>query len=695
MKTIGLSVFRKFSIKISQLILLSFLLNMSASAMSPVATIEKKETPVASQSVYKKLAMTHLPSLAKRKAAEQEAIAQVKAQNKEIFEKSKERKQMKEMYEVELTDSGKVEELELLYNLFSVTDKVKFDESTNVLANNTIKDLEMLCGNLQDNPEHNVFSVIDHTKTSFGKIELQKMLIQPTANVQEVKRRQNIIKAFIENDKLYTQVGELLGEIDEKTSSMLWYMKTLEEDVLNYFEQAYMKNPFWIPMYKLNKNAPMLEFTRLGKTTLIPAYTVLQLPLMVYFYYLTAANSIAGNLKKAGWALGGYIACLIISSMFSPGILTGIKNGIKYNKLSNNIHEKVNHVATLTTSLQEIGSLLEGTELAPQLQSEISSLKNIIDDGASAQARQVINDLSKPTFKGQPSYFSYKGRALATFKRMFDVVGEFARGMKAVGELDALRSVAELYRLNKKNTNGRFCFVDFIENAEKPSLNIEGFWHIYLNPKTVVLNNADLGGTNGRNLIITGPNAGGKSTSLQAITGAITLAQAFGLAPATKMTMTPFSKIVTYLNMADHIGKESLFQAEMRRVGEFLTLMKSLKPNEFCFVIMDEMFTGTNPKEGEAGSYGVAKNIAKFDNVMCLLATHFPKMTELEQATNGTFRNFKVEVIMPKDKTQKLIYTYKLTPGKTDQAIALFLLSQENSFDQSIIDDAMGVLTNA
>jgi DNA mismatch repair protein MutS len=188
-------------------------------------------------------------------------------------------------------------------------------------------------------------------------------------------------------------------------------------------------------------------------------------------------------------------------------------------------------------------------------------------------------------------------------------------------------------------------------------------------------------------MVITGPNAGGKSTALQTATTAVNFAQCFGIAPAKSMVMTPFAKIITYLNIADHIGKLSLFQAEMARTGEFLKMIKGMKPNEFCFVIMDEMFTGTNPDQGSEGSYKVAQYIATYPNVMCLFATHFYKMTELEKATNTIIKNYKVEVVIHEDKKQKIEYTYKLAPGISNQKIAMLMLEQDSNFNEVFAAD--------
>ena len=259
--------------------------------------------------------------------------------------------------------------------------------------------------------------------------------------------------------------------------------------------------------------------------------------------------------------------------------------------------------------------------------------------------------------------------------------------MKSVGDIDAYMAIAKLYKKHAKNGNAKFCFVEYVDNANTPQITLDNFWNPMIDPNKVVTNNIEIGTNrqNPHNVIITGPNAGGKSTVLKGITLSILLGQTIGIAPADRMIFTPFHLINTYLNIADSSGVESLFQAEMRRVEELLREIRSMKRNEFSYVIMDEIFTGTNPKEGMAGAYGIAKKISTYPNNISLIATHFMVLTDLDKDTNGLFMNKKVRI--NRDAVGKISYVYKLENGVTDQAIALDLLAQ-SGFDSEILADA-------
>jgi DNA mismatch repair protein MutS len=161
-----------------------------------------------------------------------------------------------------------------------------------------------------------------------------------------------------------------------------------------------------------------------------------------------------------------------------------------------------------------------------------------------------------------------------------------------------------------------------------------------------------------------------------------------GIAPASSIKLTPFTKISSHLNVSDKQGSESLFQAEMFRALKFLADVKKLGKGEFMFTILDELFSSTNPEEGMSGAYGIVKSLADYPACMSILATHYKKLTELEAKTGGFFKNYKVYVEV---KDGSISLPYQFVPGISDQSMALLLMHKQG-FDKQIVDDAFGVL---
>lgn len=363
------------------------------------------------------------------------------------------------------------------------------------------------------------------------------------------------------------------------------------------------------------------------------------------------------------------------------------------------IDNKVKGVSFFAGSLQDIAEILEndkllgndfnlklllGYNVAGDNEQEVGTLIKELSDLST-----VLKESGLPT--ETQNYFSFsltKAKVRSSFKKIQRLKDGFVGSLKAIGRLDAYMSIAKLYK-EYAGTQVQFCFPEFVK-ADSPYVNIKDFWFPMINPKWAVTNSIELGSEkSGHNVILTGPNAAGKSTALRGIIGSLILAQTLGIAPASKMVLTPFARINSHLNISDEVGRESLYQAEKNRVKGFLSELKLLGKGEFEFTIMDEMFSSTNPEEGQSAAYAIAKSLVKVPNCMCLLATHFKKLTELEADTNGYYKNYKVYVDVQPDGTFRC--PYKIVPGLSNQNIAILMMQHE--FDADIVNEAYDVLS--
>lgn len=224
-----------------------------------------------------------------------------------------------------------------------------------------------------------------------------------------------------------------------------------------------------------------------------------------------------------------------------------------------------------------------------------------------------------------------------------------------------------------------------------PFIKIEQYWNPFLDPKIAISNSLEMGTyKNPKTVIITGPNAGGKSTAMKAVLISSILGQSIGIVPAKSFTFTPFAKIMTYLNIVDDIASgKSYFKAGVVRAHEILTTVKNLNKDEVALVALDEVFSGTSYKESQAAAYSLIKMLGQKYNNLCLAATHFPKITELEEKEPTNFRNYKVSVTLDQDK--KIQYPFKLEKGISDQHIAL-QMAKEEGFSSDFLDDATEIL---
>ena len=100
-----------------------------------------------------------------------------------------------------------------------------------------------------------------------------------------------------------------------------------------------------------------------------------------------------------------------------------------------------------------------------------------------------------------------------------------------------------------------------------------------------------------KHILITGPNAAGKTTILKTTIFNILLSQQIGYGCYKSATIMPYDKIHSYINIPDTSGRDSLFQAEARRCKDILTSIKENGSNSKHFCVFDELYSGTNPYE--------------------------------------------------------------------------------------------------
>jgi len=176
-----------------------------------------------------------------------------------------------------------------------------------------------------------------------------------------------------------------------------------------------------------------------------------------------------------------------------------------------------------------------------------------------------------------------------------------------------------------------------------------------------------------KNIIVTGPNAAGKTTLLKCTILNILFSQQVGKGFFEKGSLCPFDYIHCYLNIPDTSARDSLFQAEARRCKKILTFIESL-PNEKHFCIFDELYSGTNHYEAIGSAYSYLKYISQNRNVKFMLTTHFIKLCLLFKKESN-IRNIKMETNI-EDNTPT--YSYKIIKGISKIKGGICVLRQLN-----------------
>lgn len=147
-----------------------------------------------------------------------------------------------------------------------------------------------------------------------------------------------------------------------------------------------------------------------------------------------------------------------------------------------------------------------------------------------------------------------------------------------------------------------------------------------------------------KRLVITGPNASGKTTILKMTMLNILFSQQLGHGFYEAGTrICPYNQLHSYLNIPDTSGRDSLFQAESRRCKEILDkLTGGQSPLARHFCIFDELYSGTNPYEAIASAYGYIMHLTKLDNVDFMLTTHYIQLCKLFESESESDKGEKI-----------------------------------------------------
>ena len=566
-------------------------------------------------------------------------------------------------------------ETEWKHHLLASPDNLK--RSSIKIHSNLYQDLEIFSSYTQKS-EDTIYDQINHTQTNLGNHYLKEILKNPTRNQSILLQRQKKIQNLLQNPLKFEKVQSLLKELKELEKGGLWFWKDISPEFEELTKQVYFQNQF---LQCFNQSEVILKFYNYFQIIFLPLYGLIgpilffvipyiivrffygiNLPFTFYFNLCksiffgggtTGMTSLFGSKAPKWLSWGQYLTKFITIGFYIYGIYNSFYAAYILNNIVNLIHEKVNMLAKFIKVSYQLYQEVKGPlNLEPLVVSHL--------------------ELWDPLFEEEPYLLSNKGKILRTFNLVISEKEKLNSLVQAVGLIDAHASIASLHLW------GHYSYPTYL-NHSKPLLSVQQLWNPFLDPKKTIKNNLQIGDGlkpelfKPNNMIITGPNASGKSTFIKSLVLSVLMAQTISISPATQLSLTPFQFLNTYLNIPDVKGRESLFEAEMNRSRKHIDDVIQLKgPGIYSLVVMDEIFNSTNYEEGVAGAYIVAKELGQLPQSLSIITTHFPYLTKLSKT--GNFLNYKFEV--EKDNGQ-LKPTYKLKSGISKQHLALDMLEKK------------------
>jgi DNA mismatch repair ATPase MutS len=217
------------------------------------------------------------------------------------------------------------------------------------------------------------------------------------------------------------------------------------------------------------------------------------------------------------------------------------------------------------------------------------------------------------------------------------------------------------------------CIVNYMDPSD--IRNVTQFWnmgHILLGRKQI-RNPLSLQ----KNLIITGPNAAGKTTYVRAVCTNTILAQTFGIACAVRANISIIHAIGSFMRIEDSLGQASLFEAEAKRCAELLEQAETIVHNgKTALYFLDEPMHSTPPIEGCATSMAVIEYMGRLPGIRLMVTTHYHDCIQLEEMHPNYFQNISMDAYV-NNENGLYIFPYKIKNGASIKCIALELLNEK------------------
>jgi DNA mismatch repair protein MutS len=169
--------------------------------------------------------------------------------------------------------------------------------------------------------------------------------------------------------------------------------------------------------------------------------------------------------------------------------------------------------------------------------------------------------------------------------------------------------------------------------------------------------------TDGRLVILTGPNMAGKSTILRQVGLIVLMAQMGAFVPASRARIGIADRVFTRVGASDNLVRgQSTFMVEMAETSAILHLATAQS-----LVLLDEIGRGTSTYDGVAIAWAVSEHLHDVTGCKAIFATHYHELVQLADELVAV-RNYNVGV---RETDGHVLFLYRLQPGGADRSYGI------------------------
>jgi hypothetical protein len=609
----------------------------------------------------------------------------------------------KELYKDREETDSEAEQIRITNLIY----KLQIVPSDMIIGSNVLNDLEVIHPYDNETYKGTLYHLFkENCDSTGGKLLCKELLINPICNEHILQQRIECLKKVEKESTNDEFIANPKMEQD-----LLWFFDQKDQTILDLLNTAYI-NLFGFRALsdKFNNNECALTCYNVYKIFISPSIGVLSPMIYVIIPFFIIKYKL-GNLIKMSFTT--YLKLLYRSIMKSKHVFQMMDTN------TSSIMHKISILSYIMSFVFYFQGLFNTFSISKTTYKVIQFLSQKVLNAVKQVKyyRSVVNKYKHICFDYTNSFITNEfpkndmillDAYISTIHRKnFTILSNFGSLLKFYkffpkDEIMTLMNkyyfIDSLLSMINTKRQKQLCYVTILKDssimddeqcqqsfADTPQIEMRQAWHICIDPSNAVPNDISTA-----NIILTGPNAGGKSTLIKTLCTNILLAQSIGLNASKRTELKPFYFINTQINVPDCKGVESLFEAEMNRCMFTLNTLKRIQKRR-SLIVMDEIFNSTNMIEAVSGAYSILHELSKNRYTMIVITTHFIYLTKLRKTSNFVCKKMNVDIVKDDSPNQiTMKYPYTLKNGISRQYIALDLL-RNKGFDTHIIEQAIKI----